>query len=110
MTEDRRKPFGGITRETYVESGGKGIEYDLMSGIKSDLCHEIKLIKEDTAAIKNQCACRLSQCNAAFESKFIKKVHPKIPLSIAEFTAYLVIAGVLLGLGYKVLNLPLPNF
>ena len=105
MTE-RRKPFGGITKETFVQAGGNPIEYELMSGIKSDLCYEIKLIKEDTAAIKQQCSCRMGMC----ETKFIKRVHPKIPLSIAEFTAYLVIAGVLIGLGYKVLNLPLPMF
>ena len=109
MTE-RRKPFGGITKETFVQAGGNLIEYELMSGIKSDLCYEIKLIKEDTAAIKGQCSCRMAECNANFDSRFIKRVHPKIPLSIAEFTAYLVIAGVLIGLGYKVLNLPLPIF
>ena len=103
---DRRKPLGGVEKETYVNTGGNPLTFDLIVGMKSDLCHEIKLIQKDTDAIKSQCSCRMGQC----ELKFIKRVHPKIPLSIAEFTAYLVIAGILVGLGYKILNLPLPMF
>jgi len=109
MTE-RRKPFGGVTKETYVANGGNPLQYELMQGLKADLCYEIKKIKENTDSIKAQCSCRVSECKAGFDSRYIKKVHPKIPLSIAEFTAYLVIAGVLLGLGYKLLHLPLPIF
>jgi len=112
---DRRTPLGGVDKDTFVDSAhdpalNAKLTFDLISGIKSDLCHEIKLIKADTEVIKLQCACRAAECKATYDMRYIKRVHPKIPLSIAEFIFYLVTVGALFGLGYKLSNLPLPIF
>ena len=66
---ERRKPLGGVLKSTYVHSGGHELTYDLIAGIKSDLCHEIRLIQEDTAEIKSQCSCRMGACNKKFVTR-----------------------------------------
>lgn len=99
MTKDRRQPLGGVRKDTYVHSGGHELTYDLIAGIKSDLCHEIKKIYEDTTAIKAQCSCRLEQCKEDFDKRYIRKAWEKLPLSKSELIAYLVFIGVLIGLG-----------
>ena len=96
---DRRQPLGGVSKDAYLHTGGHELTFDLIAGMKSDLCHEIKLIKQDTDFIKSQCSCRLVECKADFDKRYIKKVWEKLPVSKAELIAYLLFIGVLIGLG-----------
>jgi len=114
MDKDRRQPLGGVKKETYIHSGGHELTYDLIAGMKSDLCHEIKLIKADTEAIKLQCSCRVSGCKAAFDKRYLKKVHDKVPVSLYGLIFYCVFTGGVLLFAYlyhdKIPIPPLPIF
>lgn len=86
---DRRQPLGGISKETYVHHGGNDITYELIRGLKSDLCHEIKLIQADTAVIKSNCACREKAC----KKKYVTRTQVYIATGI--ICAFLVGLGII---------------
>ena len=66
---ERRQPLGGVKKETYVHAANNDpilsaqLTYDLIVGIKSDLCHEIKQIQ-----------CQPEVC----VKKFVKVGHVKV--------------------------------
>jgi len=115
MTE-RRAPLGGVDKETFVHSAKDPdyhaeLAFNLLSGLKSDLCHEIKLIGSDVAAIKKQCSCRVAECKADFDKRYVKRFSEKIPFSKGEVVVYAIIFGALIGLGYiavdKIFKIPI---
>lgn len=92
MTE-RRRPLGGVTKETYIKAGGDALTYDLMAGVRSDVCEEIVSLHGELKALRENCG----KCQVDLEDKFIKKAFGKWPVSIVEMVAYLVILGILIG-------------
>ena len=67
--QDRRQPLGGISKETYVHHGGNEITYELISGMKSDLCHEIRKIKKTADEIKDNMLCNVDSCKKVFVTR-----------------------------------------
>ena len=87
MTENRRQPLGGVSKHAFTESGGHELTFDLIAGLKSDLCHEIKKIQ-----------CQPEKC----DKKFIKRWSEKIPLSMPSVLG--IIAGACGLVGYGALK------
>lgn len=105
MDKDRRAPLGGVDKETYVHSAENAVlnaelTYNLLSGLKSDVCSEIKHVKEDLKECKLHGGCQFADC----QHMFIKKVHPRIPLSMPELIFFILTLGTLVGLGYITLK------
>ena len=77
-----RQPLGGVKKETFVHSAAHNpalnaeLTFDLIVGIKSDLCHEIKQIQ-----------CQPPKC----AKKFLQIRHVKI--------AGIVLISILIGYG-----------
>ena len=96
MTEDRRQPLGGITKETFVnaqdESLYRGLQYDIMACIDS----KIQFNSAQITKINMKCP---NDCIVEFDKRYIKRAWEKLPVSKSELVTYLVVAGVLLGLG-----------
>lgn len=46
MSGDRRKPLGGVSKHAYVANGGHELTYDLIAGVRSDVCFEINELKK----------------------------------------------------------------
>jgi len=89
--KERRSNVSGITREAYIElhlRGDKekvaGADYDMLLGIKD-------CVSKTIAELCQQCAMRPALC----DKKYIKKVHPKIPLSLVGIlgTIFLLVIG-----------------
>jgi len=98
---EHKKPLGGVLKETYIHAGGHELTYDLLAGMKADLCSEIKKIKTDTEAIKQHCACRVGQCESHFNKRYIKVAISKGPFAVSwiEIILMAAIAGVMVGIG-----------
>lgn len=89
MTE-RRRPLGGVTKESYVHNGGHELTYDLLAGLKSDICQEIQQIKNNQDEIKASFITHVPDC----EKKFVTITQAKI------FGTFILV--VLMTLGIKV--------
>ena len=62
---DRRRPLGGVEKDTFVHSAedpqkNAELTYDLLFGMKSEICFALDEIKQ-------QCTCRADQCGKRFE-------------------------------------------
>ena len=66
---DRRQPLGGVTKDAYVHGGGHELTYDLLSGIKSDLCWELKQTRAEIAEIKLDASCRPDTCDKKYVTR-----------------------------------------
>ena len=89
MTKDRRQPLGGVDLETFVHSAmdpelNAKLTFNLISGFKSDICHEIKKIQ-----------CQPDEC----AKKFIKRFSEKIPLSMPSLLGIGAVTCFLVGYG-----------
>ena len=97
MDRDRRKPLGGVEKETYIESGGHPLTYDLLAGMRSELCAAILSVKEDTNGFKDKGVVHCAECKEELTGQYIKKAFGKWPVSMVEFIMYVLIMGVLIG-------------
>lgn len=97
MFHDRRKPLGGVEKSTYVDSGGHPLTYDLIAGLRSELCAAILSVKSDTVQFKKNGATECVKCKEEFTGQYIKKAFGKWPVSIVEFIFYILVVGVLIG-------------
>ena len=93
MSPDRRKPLGGVQKETFVSSADNPhlnaeFTYDLIAGLRSDLCHKID-------EIKSGCLYRDTECHKIYVPRLIRK----LPLTPMEIMILLGGAGVLVGIG-----------
>jgi len=86
---DRRQPLGGISKETYVHHGGNDITYELIRGMKSDLCYEIRDLKEKVDEIREQINCNVDSCKKVFVTR--KQVY----LVVGILGAFLVGLGII---------------
>lgn len=86
---ERRAPLNGVSKDTYVESHSDSklnaqLTYDLFTGLRNDLCRKIDGV-----------SCQFKECNDIF----IRKSHPRIPLSWPGLLGLIGGIGVLIGLG-----------
>jgi len=95
--EERRRPLGGVAKETYIASGGHPLTYDLMAGMRSEVCEGLKSVKEDTKYLKRHGVEHCVICKADLERQFIRKAFKKWPVSIVELIFYVLIIGILIG-------------
>ena len=97
MYSDRRKPLGGIEKTTYVESGGHPMTYDLLAGLRGEVCNAIMSVKEEVEEFRNHDVQHCQSCKAELSNQYIKKAFGKWPVSIVELIAYVLITGILVG-------------
>lgn len=100
---DRRKPLGGVDKDTFVHSAEDAqlnaeLTYNLLAGMRSDLCFKFEEIKQEVADIKIQCSCRLEQCNKDFVHR-MKIKDKSLPISRATFFFGCAMCLVLIGAG-----------
>ena len=85
----------GISKDAFVQSSknpelNASLTYDLVAGLRADICRKIDSIKETST-------CQLQNCDV----RFVKKVHPKVPLSVVGFigtvfgACFLILAGII---------------
>jgi len=62
-------------------------------------------------AIRQQCSCRVAECKAEFDIRYLRRFSKNIPFSTGEIVVYLIVFGILIGLGYigieKLFKLPI---
>ena len=66
---DRRQPLGGVTKEAFVHGGGNELTYDLLRGIKSDLCYELKRTQEMLGDVKAFQVVQPGLCDTKFVTR-----------------------------------------
>ena len=95
MTEDRRQPLGGITRETFVnprsDTHERELLFDVLSCIDSKIQHNAGSIEK----INEKCP---GDCLVMFDKRYIQRVWEKLPVSKYELIAYLLFIGALIGM------------
>lgn len=85
--EDRREePLGGIEKSTYVGSASDPEQHAKLS---YDLFHALSSKIDNFQGMCGYC-----------DRIFIKRVHPRIPLSLPELVICAAGVGILFGLGY----------
>ena len=97
MVKDRRKPLGGVEKQTYVDSGGHPLTYDLIAGLRSELCAAIKSVKDDTETFKQADVVSCAACREELSTKYIKKAFGKWPVSVVELFVYVLLIGIFIG-------------
>ncbi len=97
MDHDRRKPLGGVEKTTYVESGGHPLTYDLVAGLRSELCAAIHFLRDDIKDFRDKDLLHCKACKEELSSQYIKKAFGKWPVSIIEVIVYLLVVGMLIG-------------
>lgn len=116
--KDRRKPLGGVDKDTFVKSAGDPVlnaelTYDLLAGIKSDLCHELQtanakidynreVVAGKINEIKTQCECRMAECLQQNDRRYLQRfsMFGKIfPISPVGFLVIFAGFWFLVGLG-----------
>lgn len=99
---DRRKPLGGVDKSTFVHSFGDArlnaeFTYDLISGLRSDICFKMDSIKEAMAKEKKQCF----EC----QQQFVKKMKLKNNfLPISKIAFYAICAIILISIGAGIIG------
>lgn len=71
MNKDRREPLGGVKKETFVHSAddprnNAEMTYDLIAGVKSDLCHELKAIRKIIETMETTSTGRKQSCDTEY--------------------------------------------
>lgn len=97
MNHDRRRPLGGIEKATYVESGGHPLTYDLIAGLRGEVCAALLSIKENTAKLKVIGDTNCFKCKNELADQYIKKAFGKWPVSVVELFVYILLIGILIG-------------
>jgi len=111
MTE-RKAPLGGVDKETFVESAkDAGHNARLTYNVFEALYDEMKKIGDDVSSIKQQCSCRVAECKAEFDMRYLRRFSKNIPFSTSEIVVYSIMFGILVGLGYiaidKIFKIPI---
>ena len=96
MDKDRRRPLGGITRETFVNPMSDTHERELLFDVLSCIDSKIQMNTGQIAEINQKCP---NDCLVIFDNRYIKRAWEKLPLSKVELIAYILFIGVLIGLG-----------
>ena len=96
MAEDRRQPLGGISRQTFVNPKSDTHERELLYDVLSCIDSKIQFNSAQITKINMKCP---NDCIVEFDKRYIKRAWEKLPVSKSELVTYLVVAGVLLGLG-----------
>ena len=99
---DRRKPLGGVTKDSFVHSWSNPEEnakltYDLLNGLASDLCYKFSQTDKKVDDLKIDFENHPADCEGRFIKSFAK--FRGLQLSLYNFLVLVLVFGVLIGLG-----------
>jgi hypothetical protein len=99
-----KKPLGGVDKETFVHSADNPVvnaelTYNLLIGLKYDVCRELKVITEQLDRMHKTCGHRMEMCENVFDSRYVRRWSEKMPLSVMEVILAFISLGFAIGFG-----------